>query len=69
MPNKPSTGVELSTLGQSMSVFSLEPIGLDLLHDEYIKVFNKVMEAKNLRANPTHEGVLDAEQANETKLL
>jgi len=44
LPSKPSLGAESSEFGQSMSGISLEPNGLNLLCDEYIKVLNKLME-------------------------
>jgi len=62
LPSKPCVGVKLSEHNQSMSGTSLEPHGLNLSREEYAKVLNKLLEAKNLRVNPSQEEVLDAEQ-------
>jgi len=45
-----------------MSDISLEPNGLDLSCDKYVKVLNKLMKAKDLKVNPSQEGVFDVEQ-------
>jgi len=46
--SKSSLGVGLSELGQSMNGIFLQPNGLILLYDEYIKVLNNLMEIKDL---------------------
>ena len=48
---------------------NLKPNGLNLSCDKYIKVLNKLMECKDLRANPSQEGVLHTKQVPDTKVL
>jgi len=45
-----------------MSSISLEPNEFDSTCNQGIKIFNKVIETKDLRVSPFHEGVFDAEQ-------
>jgi len=67
--SRTSLRVELSELGQSKSVISLVFNVLNLLCDEYIRTFNKLMEARGLMDNHSHKGVFDVEQATDTKIL
>jgi len=61
-----SLGVEISKLDLSMSSISLGPNGLDSTSDQDIKVFNKLMETKDLMENPSQEGVLSVEQTTKS---
>jgi len=62
LSSKPSSREKLSELGQSMRGISLGCNGLDLSCDEYLKILNKLMKVKDLRATPSQERVLNAEQ-------
>jgi len=63
-----SLGVESSKLSEPMSGGSLEPNGLDLSCDKYIKIFQKIIQAKDLWANSSEEGMLDTEQTPTLKI-
>jgi len=68
-PLPTSLGIESCKLGQSSRVVSLKPNGLNLSCDEYIKTFNRLMEAKDLMENSSQEGVFDVQQVTNTKAL
>jgi len=62
LPSKLSLCVEISKLSLFMSSISLGPNGLDSTCNQGIKALRKLMETKDSMANPSQEGVFNAEQ-------
>jgi len=50
-------------------VWTLEPNGLSLSCDEYIKTFNKFIEVKDLRENPSQEGVFNVKKTTNATVV